>query len=116
MNRACSDQNQVDPTCMLCHLGEEDLEHFLLVCGTLAEVRPLMLELFLRLAVELVQNPKDHSTMIQLIPDCSKLIDNNESIDNWFRIRALERQSISLCHSLYVGRYKKLSHTPKWKR
>lgn len=75
-----------------------------------------MLEIFLGLALGLVQDPNEHPTLIKLILDCSKLINNNESNDNWFRVKVLERQSISLCHSLHVKQYKKFSHIPERKR
>ena len=39
VNRASFNQNQVNPTSLLCHQGDESLEHFLLKCSALAGVR-----------------------------------------------------------------------------
>ena len=45
-NRVAFNQNQIDPTCMLCKSGEETLRHFLLECESLNWVRhPILRDL-----------------------------------------------------------------------
>lgn len=55
-------------------------------------------------------NCKDKPTVTQLILDCSNFIDFN-IVKNGFQdnANALERQSISLCHTLHIERYRKLT-------
>ena len=38
-NRANFNQNEVDATCLLCNTEDEDIEHFLLRCSVLDEIR-----------------------------------------------------------------------------
>jgi len=38
-NKAAFNQNKIDPTCLVCHMEPETLEHFLLDCKVLAETR-----------------------------------------------------------------------------
>jgi hypothetical protein len=38
-NRANFNQNKVDATCLLCNAEDEDMEHFLLRCSVLDELR-----------------------------------------------------------------------------
>jgi hypothetical protein len=38
-NKAAFNQNRIDPTCLVCHMEPETLEHFLLDCKVLAETR-----------------------------------------------------------------------------
>ena len=55
VNRACFNQNQVEPTCLICHNGDETAEHFILSCNALAEVRKPMLDRLMVLAMDLIQ-------------------------------------------------------------
>jgi hypothetical protein len=38
-NKAAFNQNRIDPTCLVCQMEPETLEHFLLDCNVLAETR-----------------------------------------------------------------------------
>jgi hypothetical protein len=38
-NKAAFNQNMIDPTCLVCQMESETLEHFLLDCNVLAETR-----------------------------------------------------------------------------
>ena len=38
-NKAAFNQNMIDPTCLVCKMESETLEHFLLDCNVLAEKR-----------------------------------------------------------------------------
>lgn len=38
-NRAAFNQNEVDPTCLLCDAGHETTEHFILICPALESIR-----------------------------------------------------------------------------
>ena len=116
VNRACFNQNQIDPTCMICHKGDETAEHFILSCDALAEVRKPMLDRLMVLAKDLIQTQIDSDTLMQLILDSSKVVDVSGLGGYESRLRALERQSISLCHSLHTERFKRLEIIPKRKR
>ena len=43
MNRACFNQNQMDPTCMVCHNRDVTTELFILACTALEGVRKPMI-------------------------------------------------------------------------
>ena len=43
-NRASFNQNEVDPTCLLCKTGAETLSHFLLHCAILESIREPILK------------------------------------------------------------------------
>ena len=46
-NRASFNQNEVDPTCLLCKTGAETLTHFLLHCAILESIRePILKDMF----------------------------------------------------------------------
>ena len=53
---------------------------------------------------------------MQLILDSSKVVDVSGLGGYESQLRALERQSISLCHSLHTERFKRLDIIPKRKR
>ena len=116
VNRACFNQNQVEPTCLICHNGDETAEHFILSCNALAEVRKPMLDRLMVLAMDLIQTQIDSDTLMQLILDSSKVVDVSSCVGYESQLRALERQSISLCHSLHTERFKRLVIIPKRKR
>ena len=118
VNRACFNQNQVDPTCMICHNGDETTEHFILACAALEGVREPMIHRLNMLAKDLTQTQYDTDTLLQLILDSSKVIDKSscDRCDYDSKLRALERQSISLCHSLHTERFKRLAVIPRRKR
>lgn len=112
INRACFNQNQVDPTCMICHNDEETTEHFILSCKASAEVRKPMMDRLVVFARNMIQTPIDSETLIQLILDSSKVVNVSGCGGYESQLRAFERQSISLCHSLHTERFKRLAIIP----
>ena len=64
----------IEPTCMICHKGDETAEHFILSCDALAEVRKPMLDRLMVLAKDLIQTQIDSDTLMQLILDSSKVV------------------------------------------
>ena len=44
-NRASFNQNEVDPTCMMCRNGDGTMQHFLLQCPVLSEIRDPVIKL-----------------------------------------------------------------------
>ena len=54
------------------------------------------------LAKDLLQTHIASDTVLQLILDCSRIVDCSNSDSCEIPPRALERQSISLCNSLHI--------------
>ena len=75
-NRVVFNQNnQIDPTCMLCKSVEETLRHFLLQCETFDCVRhPILRDLKYRLKDSNI-NFSDKDTLIHIITDCTAVVD-----------------------------------------
>ena len=105
VNRACFSQNQVNRTCMICNTDDETTEHFLLTCNALAETRRPMLDRLVSLADSFLQSTQD-----SLQISTQHILDSSASSEYQSQLRALERQSVSLCHALHTERYKRLSH------
>ena len=75
-----------------------------------------MLDWLMVLAKDLIQTQIDSDTFMRLILDSSKVVDVSGLGGYESQLRALERQSISLCHSLHTERFKRLEIIPKRKR
>ena len=107
--RATFNQNAVDPTCLLCNAGAETLSHFLLDCTTLENIRqPILRDIKIVLKdsdIDLSNN----QTLIQLLTDCSAIVDEKTVHEIIFHARRL-------CYALHVERYKRLSIIPRRKR
>ena len=117
VNRACFNQNQVNRICMICNTDDETIDHFLLNCNALAETRRHMLDRLVSLADSFLQSTQDSLQIFrQLFLDCNKITDSSASSEYQSQLRALERQSVSLCHALHTERYKRLSLISKRKR
>ena len=113
VNRAAFNQNQVDPTCMLCQQGPETVDHFLVECSALEEKRrPIMDSIFSSMC-ELFEPSPDTEDLVQTLLDCSKVIDclNGKSILP--TVKNLEKLSKRLCYTLHTERYKRLKIIPK---
>jgi hypothetical protein len=73
-NKAAFNQNRIDPTCLVCHMEPETLEHFLLDCKVLAETRePYISELNVLIkerhaCVKLTQLPRDYTMCAWIFP------------------------------------------------
>ena len=107
--RATFNQNAVDPTCLLCNASTETLSHFLLDCTTLENIRqPILRDIKIVLKdsdIDLSNN----QTLIQLLTDCSAIVDEKTVHEIIFHARRL-------CYALHVERYKRLSIIPRRKR
>ena len=108
-NRVAFNQNEVDPTCILCKASEETLGHLLLECETLDSVRqPIPRDIKCCLN-DCNINLSDQETLIQIITDCTAVVDQKTIPEIIFHARRL-------CYSLHIERYKRLSIVPRRKR
>ena len=81
------------------------------------ETRRSLLDRLMGLAGGSFQFTQDNPYILtQLILDCSKIAECNDSVGYRSQLRAIERQSISLCHTLHTERYKRLLLIQKRKR
>ena len=108
-NRVAFNRNEVDPTCILCKASEETLGHFLLECETLDSVRQPVLSDIKCCLNDCNINLSDQETSIQIITDCTAVVDQKTIPEIIFHGRRL-------CYSLHILRYKRLSIIPRRKR
>ena len=116
VNRSAFNQNIVDPTCQMCHKGDETMEHFLLECTELSNVRKPILDNILDACSDLYNPNNDAYTLLQTIIDCSATLRVNTRNNQTINVLNFEYQCRRLCYSLHCERYKKLSLTPTRKR
>ena len=112
-NRASFNQNRVDPTCMMCRSREETVKHFLLECPVLSATRTPIMNSILEACSSLYNLACDTDTLLELIIDCSALIDtntHNQELSN------VEYQTRRLCFALNCERYKRLALIPRRNR
>ena len=109
--RAKFNQNNVDPTCVMCRGAPENVEHFLFDCPTLAVKRDtimgdIMAELcgFKELSPSLITN---HDTRVQFLIDFSTHIQMTKK--NTQAISRVEFHIRRLIYSLFVKRHSELS-------
>ena len=100
-NTARFNQNTVDKTCRLCNVEEETLEHFVLYCRALQNVRTEHIERIQSLVSVRLEDP---DIILQLILDCT-----HERLRNIIplspnQIRDIERCSQVLCYKLHSTR------------
>ena len=60
-------QNQVDPSCLLCHQEDETVEHFLLRCPALASVRNPIIDNILSVGAGIYSPTNSPVSFLQLI-------------------------------------------------
>ena len=102
--KARFNQNSVDPTCILCGSGDETMEHFILQCSALDEVRqPILLQIAAMLDSELNLDFRNRCDMdkVQMILDCNKIFPGVNKCDYSKQIELLTRK---LCYSLHCRR------------
>ena len=105
-NRASFNQNEVDPTCLLCKTGAETLTHFLLHCAILESIRePILKDIKYILRHSVIDFNKSE-ILLQLLTDCSAILDTETVSEVIFHVRRL-------CHALHVERYQRLFHCTK---
>ena len=80
VNRASFNQNQVNPTCLLRHQGDETVEHFLLKCPALAGVRNPIMDSIISVCDGVCPLTSDSHSRLQLMLDSSAFINNMNKI------------------------------------
>ena len=115
VNRASFNQNQVNPMCLLCHQGDETVEHFLLKCPALTGIRNPIMDSIIFISDGAYPLTSNSHSSLQLILDCSFLT-NNMNNPKSEQLQNLETHSRRLCHALHCERYKLLALVPKHRR
>ena len=113
VNRAAFNQNQVDPTCMLCQQDPETVGHFLVECTALEEKRRPIMDSIVSSLIEITDSPADSEDLVNILLDCSKVIDIKNDKSILPVIENIEKLSKRLCYTLHTERYKKLNIIPK---
>ena len=108
-NRSSFNQNEVDPTCLLCKTGAETLTRFLLHFATLESIRQPILTDIKYIVRHSDIDFNNSEILLQLLTDCSAILDTETVSEVIFHVRRL-------CHALHVERYQRLSIVPRRKR
>ena len=112
VNRSSFNQNRIDPTCLLCGNGDENMEHFILECSALSDIRmPILKEI--RDICDSLHPISDNNMLMQIILDSQPILNYNRRSE---KEAMLEYQCRRLCFSLHCERYKKLGLIPNRKR
>ena len=74
-NRASFNQNEVDPTCLLCKTGAETLTHFQLHCATLESIREPVLKDIKYILRHSDIDFNNSEILLHLLTDCSAILD-----------------------------------------
>ena len=112
VNRSSFNQNRIDPTCLMCGNGEENIEHFILECEALSHIRvPILKEI--RDICDSLYPVSDKNILLQIILDSQKILNYDNKSENMIM---LEYQCRRLCFSLHCERYKKLGLIPNRQR
>ncbi|MCG7875776.1 MAG: reverse transcriptase domain-containing protein [Candidatus Thiodiazotropha endolucinida] len=118
-NRAKFNQNEVNPTCQLCRMDNETIQHFLLNCKELDTVRKPILNDFLNIRRELIVTYPlvADISIVQLLIDASVINDCYKSADDKLKtlLELLHFHSRRLVYILHSTRYQKLELVPKSK-
>ena len=116
MRLSCN-QSTVNPTCQLCNVAEETLEHFILHCLALGSMRTPVksdIDTVLSKTHSVKFHELSEDNQIQIILDCTTLLKNHKnrkcSIE---RLSHLEFHNRRLVHSLLGLRYRLLKAIPK---
>ena len=111
--RASFNQNEVDPTCMMCRNGDETMQHFLLQCPVLSEIRDPVMNSIVEACSGLCNPATDTDTLLELIIDCSAKVDIHNHGQKLSNIESLSRR---LCFALNCERFKRLALIPRRNR
>ena len=112
-NRAAYNQNAIDPTCLLCKIGEETIKHFLLSCTALSSAREPIIDIITDNCASLLSKPTyDLDILLQLILDSSACSKSTPKCD-LHELKIIEFQSRRLCHALHCEQYKRLAVIPQ---
>ena len=116
VNRVAFNQNQIDPTCMLCNQEPETVDHFLKRCSALSQVRKPIMDSIISCVGRFMQVPVDDEMLIKLLLDCTGVICDYRDSRVQNQLRDLEKLTKRLCYTLHVERYKRLNLIPKRKK
>ena len=112
--RAAFNQNEVDPTCQLCNEQPETMDHFILKCKILNNIRQTVLHDIYSTLQQVTGKPLtdiDSESLLSVIIDCSCV--QNITID---AVGKLEFHCRRLIYSLHTARYAMLSRIKTRKR
>ncbi len=107
-NRVKFNQNEVDPVCLLCRESDEDLQHFLLDCKELSEIRnPIMMDIINTVNSLLRVYPSaEEYSLLQLVVDCNIIDVDQKDVHSYLEL--LQYNSRRLCYALHGLRYQKI--------
>lgn len=112
-NRAAFNQNQVDPTCLMCQQEPETVDHFLVGCSALEDKRCMIMDSIIRSLADFTELPMTADQLVQIILDCSKVIDRSSRKRIEQPVRDFEKLTRRLCYTLHTERYKRLNLLPR---
>ena len=126
VNRVAFNQQDVDPTCVLCKSGNEDLEHFLLLCSALDNVRAEYLDDIKRSVENYLNCEYDSLTNVEkmqvfldfyrLSPKAIKRKVARSRKDDVILAKDLAYHTRRYCYALHIARYYAISKLPTRKR
>ena len=67
MNRSAFNQNEIDPTCLMCKEEPETIDHFMIRCSALEEARQPILKRIHQCAEYLIRSHIDSENLVQLL-------------------------------------------------
>ena len=108
-------QNEVNPTCQICKIEDETLEHFLLKCKELDQSRDPIMQDILQVINELILQDQSFTkfSLLQLVIDCHLNISDKPSPIIVELLETLQFYSRRLCYALHATIYRKLEIIPK---
>ena len=99
-NRAAFNQNQVNPTCLMCYRDPETVGHFLVECSALKEKRCIIIDSIVQSMVSFTESPATTEELVQIILDCSKVTDRSSGKHVNQSVRDFEKLTRRLCYTL----------------
>ena len=116
VNRSAFNQNEIDPTCLMCMEEPETVEHFLVKCSALAGVRQPIMDGIVRCVEGFMQTPIETETLVQILLDSAGVFGDLKDSQVKNAIKDIETLSKRLCYALHTERYKRLNLLPKRKK
>ena len=117
-NRAKFNQNEINPVCQLCWNADETIQHFLLDCSYLENVRKPIISVIKTQLGELQEVYSDviRHSFLQLVIDCSVILEHcNKQTGKLVMdiIYQISYHSRRLVYALHAARYSKLELSSK---
>ena len=97
VNRSAFNQNEIDPTCLMCKEEPETIDYFMIRCSALEEVRRPIRKNILQCAEYLTQSPIDSENLVQLLLDSAGVFTDPKDIKVQTTIKNIEKLSKRLC-------------------